>query len=79
MPLTPIGESRTPNIPRLGDVVLINTGDGVFTGREPHTSLQLMIKFNQTVLAAVSSIVLFGAALTLITPPPTRAELDKPK
>ena len=22
----------------MGDVVLINTGDGVFTGREPHTS-----------------------------------------
>ena len=25
---------------RMGDVVLINTGDGVFTGREPHTSHQ---------------------------------------
>ena len=25
----------------MGDVVLINTGDGVFTGREPHTSHEL--------------------------------------
>ena len=30
-----MGESRALNIPRMGDVVLINTGDGVFTGREP--------------------------------------------
>ena len=35
---TQTGESRALNIPRMGDVVLINTGDGVFTGREPHTS-----------------------------------------
>ena len=33
-----MGESRTLNIPRMGDVVLINTGDDVFTGQEPHTS-----------------------------------------
>ncbi len=39
-PLTPMGESRALNIPVMGDVVLINTGDGVFTGREPHTSHQ---------------------------------------
>lgn len=35
-----------------------------------------MTKFNQTVLAAVSSIALFGGALTLITPAPARAEFD---
>ena len=35
-----MGESRALNIPRLGDVYAINTGDGVFTGREPHTSHQ---------------------------------------
>ena len=39
-PLTLLGERRTLNIPRMGDVVLINTGDGVFTGREPHSTYQ---------------------------------------
>ena len=33
-----MGEGRTLNIPRTGDVVLVNTGDGVFTEREFHTS-----------------------------------------
>lgn len=32
-----------------------------------------MTKFNQAVLAAVSSIALFGGALTLITPPSANA------
>ena len=36
--LTLMGEGRTLDIPRMVDVVLINTGDGVFTGREPHTT-----------------------------------------
>jgi hypothetical protein len=27
-----MGESRALNIPHMGDVVLINAGDGVFTG-----------------------------------------------
>ena len=30
-----MGESRSLKIPRIGDVVLSNTGDGVFTGQEP--------------------------------------------
>ena len=32
-----------------------------------------MTKFNQAVLAATSSVVLFGGALTLITPAPAKA------
>ena len=39
-PLTLMGESRALRITPLGDVVLIDVGDGVFTGREPHTSHQ---------------------------------------
>ena len=42
-----MGEGRALNTPRMGDVVLIGLDDGVFTGREPHTSLQAMTKFNQ--------------------------------
>jgi hypothetical protein len=35
-----MGERRTLNIPRMGDVVLSNTGDGVFTGaRASHIAL----------------------------------------
>ena len=34
-----------------------------------------MTKFNQAVLAAVSSIALFGGALNLISPPPAKAGL----
>ena len=34
-PLTLMGKGRVLNIPRMGDVVLIDTGDGTFTGREP--------------------------------------------
>ena len=37
---TQTGKSRALNIPRLGDVYAINTGDGVVTGREPHSSHQ---------------------------------------
>ena len=37
-PLVTKGESRALTIPRMGDVVLIDLSDGVFTGREPHTS-----------------------------------------
>ena len=33
------------NTPRMGDVVLIDLGDGVFKGREPHTSHQLNDSF----------------------------------
>jgi hypothetical protein len=32
---TQMGESRALRITRMGDVGLSNTGDGVFTGREP--------------------------------------------
>ena len=39
-PLALMGNGRALNIPRTGDVVLINTGDGVFTGREPQTPRQ---------------------------------------
>ena len=37
-PLTLMGEMSAPNTPCMGDVVLIDLGDGVFAGREPHTS-----------------------------------------
>ena len=37
-PYTQIGESRAPNIPRTGEIVQVDFGDGVFTGRETHTS-----------------------------------------
>ena len=33
---TQMGEGRALNTPRMGDVVLINTGDGVFTEQESH-------------------------------------------
>ena len=33
-----MGESRALKITRMGDVVLTDTGDGVFTGREPHNT-----------------------------------------
>ena len=35
-----------------------------------------MTKFNQALLAAASSAVLFGGALTLITTAPAKAEFD---
>ena len=35
-----MGDKSHEALVNLGDVVLINTGDGVFTGREPHTSNQ---------------------------------------
>ena len=35
-PLTLMGNGRALKIPRMGDVVLIDLDDGVFTGREPH-------------------------------------------
>ena len=35
-----MGESRTFNTPLMGDVILVDLDDGVFTGREPHTSHQ---------------------------------------
>ena len=37
----------------MGDVVLINTGDGVFTGREPHTPQESMKLFNAIAAAAL--------------------------
>ena len=37
-PLTLMGEARILKFTRMGDVGLSNTGDGVFTRREPHTS-----------------------------------------
>jgi len=37
-PLTLLGEGRILKFTRIGDVDLIDLGDGVFTGREPHTS-----------------------------------------
>ena len=38
--LVPLGGSSAAKTTRMGDVELIDTGDGVFTGREPHTSYQ---------------------------------------
>ena len=35
-----------------------------------------MTKFNQALIAAASSVVLLGGAVTLITPAPARAEFD---
>ena len=40
MPLILLGDGSPEELVNLGDVVLINNGDGVFTGREPHTSHQ---------------------------------------
>ena len=36
-----MGEGSALKFTHMGDVVLINTGDVVFTGREPHTSHEL--------------------------------------
>ena len=36
--LVHLGGRSPAKTPRMGDVVLIDTDDGVFTGREPHTS-----------------------------------------
>ena len=36
-----MGDRSPKSLVKLGDVVLISTGEGVFTGREPHTSHEL--------------------------------------
>ena len=38
--LTQVGDDNFLIIPRMGDVVSFDLSDGVFTGREPHTSHQ---------------------------------------
>jgi len=35
-----MGDGLKQNLTRMGDVVLIDVGEGVFTGREPHISHQ---------------------------------------
>ena len=45
-PLVTKDERRAINTIRMGDVELIKTSDGVFTGREPHTSHQQMKLLN---------------------------------
>ena len=47
-----MGERRALNTTRMGDVVWINTGDGVFTGREPHTSHRNQMKLFKSIAAA---------------------------
>ena len=69
-----MGESRTLKIPRMGDVVLINTGDGVFTGREPHTSHQQMKLLNAIAAAAV-----IGASLIAVNPAEASLYIDLKK
>ena len=39
-----MGDNRLLNVPRMGDVVLINTGDGVFTRQMPHNSITKVMK-----------------------------------
>ena len=39
-----MGERGIQNIPPTGDVVLINTGDGVFTRQMPHNSFPKVMK-----------------------------------
>ena len=36
-----MGESRAPNISRMGDVVLINTGDGEYIEGRPSHNTQI--------------------------------------
>ena len=67
----------------MGDVVLINTGDGVFTGREPHTSLKSMKLINVLTATAVVSASLISAQAADAYPSITticnelRVELEK--
>lgn len=39
--LAQVGDARSLSIPRMGDLVLIDLGDGVLTRREPHNSHEL--------------------------------------
>ena len=48
----------------MGDVALINTGDGVFTGREPHTSHRNQMKL----VNAIAAAAVIGTSLTTAGP-----------
>ena len=54
---TQTGESRVLNIPSMGDVVLIDLGDGVFTGREPHTSHHYLMKAKTLILPFAALLI----------------------
>ena len=71
-PLTLMGEMSAPNTPCMGDVVLIDLGDGVFTGREPHTSHKrdLAMLKNIARTAAIASVSLAVGAVALVTTSP---------
>lgn len=48
---------------RLGDVVLINTGDGVFTGRKPHTHPIKAMKIPFIIAISMTPFVIAESAL----------------
>ena len=50
-----MGERRALNTTRMGDVILVDFDDGVFTGREPHTSHESM-KLLKTIAATAAVI-----------------------
>ena len=54
--------------PHCGDGIRACQGDGVFKAMSLTHHTQPMTKFNQALIAAASTIALFGGALTLITP-----------
>ncbi|MDA7437531.1 hypothetical protein N8463_02800 [Synechococcus sp. AH-601-P06] len=45
------------NITRIGDVVLIDLGDGGFTGREPHTSHHYLMKAKTLILPFAALLI----------------------
>ena len=56
-----MGDRSLKSLVNLGDVVLIDTGDGVFTRREPHTSNQLTAS-NISSIKIVDGILIRTAA-----------------
>ena len=61
--LTPMGERRALNTTRMGDVVLIDVGDGVFTGREPHTHPIKAMKIPFIIAISMTPFVIAESAL----------------
>ena len=53
----PFGDGSPEALVNLGDVVLINTSDGVFTGREPHTSPQTINDNKNLYIKAVQPLL----------------------